>query len=169
MHMMNPHMKPLRAPLRGSYAPAVKTAMPSQSAPAQGGFSAVASARAQRPGYPDPGWAPKPGGNALPAQHAMQQMQDAPPMPAPSGQAFTGTGGTAPQKFAGAAAARAGQSPQGAPAAQRGAIEAAPPRPPLKTAAGVAESYGELDGSYRGGLDHAEALARAGYEVAHNA
>lgn len=26
--------------------------------------------------------------------------------------------------------------------------------------------WGELDGSYRGGLDHTEALTRAGYEVA---
>lgn len=34
---------------------------------------------------------------------------------------------------------------------------------------GVVASYGELDGSYRGGLDHAEALAGAGYEVAYNA
>jgi hypothetical protein len=30
---------------------------------------------------------------------------------------------------------------------------------------GECEDYGELDGSYRGGLDHAEALRRAGYEL----
>lgn len=34
------------------------------------------------------------------------------------------------------------------------------------TEAGVPVNHGELDGSFRGGLDHAEALRRAGYEVA---
>ena len=31
---------------------------------------------------------------------------------------------------------------------------------------GEVTDWGELDGSYRGGLDHAEALRRAGYEIA---
>jgi hypothetical protein len=30
---------------------------------------------------------------------------------------------------------------------------------------GTVKTWGELDGSYRGGLDHEEALRRAGYEV----
>ena len=34
---------------------------------------------------------------------------------------------------------------------------------------GECKSYGELDGSYRGGLDHAEALRCAGYEAVHAA
>lgn len=33
-------------------------------------------------------------------------------------------------------------------------------------AAGKVADWGELDGSYRGGSDHAKALRRAGYEVA---
>lgn len=32
-------------------------------------------------------------------------------------------------------------------------------------AAGTVTAWGELDGSYRGGLDHAEAMRRAGYEI----
>ena len=34
---------------------------------------------------------------------------------------------------------------------------------------GEAKNYGELEGSYRGGLDHAEALRGAGYEAVHAA
>lgn len=154
----NPHMTPPRAPFRGS--PAASMAQRPAAAPM---FAAAAGARAGGPKYPDPTWSPKPGGNALPAQHAVQQLKDA-PSAAPQG-AMTGTT-QAPQRFAGAAAARLGGGQQ-----QPAAAYVKPQEQPLapqkpKTAVGVAtEDLGTYaanrDASQRHWQDVATARAQA--------